>query len=157
MVNGQSDFTTKFFGYMVILALWSTSSGQNRGPYIWCTSHIHWIEWQSLFRFPSTVTVTDRALVVLARWLDGLLSASFRLIASPFVRLPVPSFDSPRNDDGKAAATGGNHSSHAVGRPRPAREEIEFHAHHITYVKTAVVIFPVRRRLSDLLVHTGLG
>ena len=34
MVNGQSDFSTKFFGYMVILAIWSTLPGQNRGPYI---------------------------------------------------------------------------------------------------------------------------
>ena len=34
MVNGQSDFRTKFFGYMVILAIGSTLSGQNRGPYI---------------------------------------------------------------------------------------------------------------------------
>ena len=34
MVNGQSDFSTKFFGYMVISAIWSTLSGQNRGPYI---------------------------------------------------------------------------------------------------------------------------
>ena len=31
---GQSDFSTKFFGYMVISATWSTVSGQNRGPYI---------------------------------------------------------------------------------------------------------------------------
>ena len=34
MVNGRSDFGTKFFGHMVILAIWSTLSGQNRGPYI---------------------------------------------------------------------------------------------------------------------------
>ena len=34
MVNGQSDFSTKFFGYMVISAIWSTLPGQNRGPYI---------------------------------------------------------------------------------------------------------------------------
>ena len=27
MVNGQSDFSTKFFRYMVILAIWSTLSG----------------------------------------------------------------------------------------------------------------------------------
>ena len=29
MVNSQSDFRTKFFGYMVISAIWSTLSGQN--------------------------------------------------------------------------------------------------------------------------------
>ena len=29
-----SDFSTTFFGYMVISAIWSTLSGQNRGPYI---------------------------------------------------------------------------------------------------------------------------
>ena len=34
MVNGQSDFSTKFFGYMVISAIWLTLLGQNRGPYI---------------------------------------------------------------------------------------------------------------------------
>ena len=34
MVNGESDFSTKFFGYMVISATWSTVSGQNRGPSI---------------------------------------------------------------------------------------------------------------------------
>ena len=34
MVNGQSDFSSKFFGYMVISAMWLTLPGQNRGPYI---------------------------------------------------------------------------------------------------------------------------
>ena len=35
MVNGKSDFSTKFFGYMVISAIWSTLPGQNRGPYMY--------------------------------------------------------------------------------------------------------------------------
>ena len=34
MVNSQSDFSTKLFGYIVISTIWSTLSGQNRGPYI---------------------------------------------------------------------------------------------------------------------------
>ena len=34
MVNGQSDFNNKFFGYMIISAIRSTLSWQNRGPYI---------------------------------------------------------------------------------------------------------------------------
>ena len=34
MVNGQSDFSTKFFRCMVISAIWSTLPRQNRGPYI---------------------------------------------------------------------------------------------------------------------------
>ena len=34
MVNGQSDFSTKLFGLMVISAIWSTLSGQNHGLYI---------------------------------------------------------------------------------------------------------------------------
>ena len=31
---GQSYFSTIFFGYTVISAIWSTLSGQNHGPYI---------------------------------------------------------------------------------------------------------------------------
>ena len=54
MVNGQSDFSTKFFRYMVILAIWSTLSGQNRGPYIrnpvYCArfeGQVFWFLWVS--------------------------------------------------------------------------------------------------------------
>ena len=34
MVNDQSYFSNTFFGYLVILAIWSILPGQNRGPYI---------------------------------------------------------------------------------------------------------------------------
>ena len=40
---GQWDFSTEFFGYMVILAIWSTLPGQNHGPYTYPKLGVHQI------------------------------------------------------------------------------------------------------------------